>query len=90
MRRIWKYVIAKGESVSSFQMPKSAEVISVQIQNGQPVLWIIFDDFIETETREFVVYGTGHDIPDDFMYIGTFQEPPYVWHLFEIPWEKNA
>jgi hypothetical protein len=36
------------------------------------------------EQREFVIIGTGWDVPDNGIYHGTVQISPYVWHVYEI------
>jgi hypothetical protein len=40
----------------------------------------------ECEFRNFAIVGTGHDFPeaDDFTYINTIQDGPFVWHIFEL------
>ena len=38
------------------------------------------------EKRYFKSEGTGGEIKnaENLTYIATFQEPPFVWHLFEV------
>ncbi len=82
MKQIWKY---KVENV--IEIPKGAEILSVQIQNGQmfnACIWVKVNPENELEKRKFVVIGTGHSFDDTNMkYIGTYQDGPFVWHLFE-------
>ena len=80
--QIWKYPL--NSMVSDIQMPMEAKVLTVQIQNDQPHMWAQVNPQNEMETRHFTVVGTGHDFDDkDMKYIGTFQDIPMVWHLFE-------
>jgi hypothetical protein len=82
IKQIWKY---KVENV--IEMPKEAEILSVQIQNGQmfnTCIWVKVNPENELEKRQFEVIGTGHSFEDSNKeYIGTYQDGPFVWHLFE-------
>jgi hypothetical protein len=82
IKQIWKY---KVENV--IEMPKEAEILSVQIQNGQmfnACIWVKVNPENELEKRQFEVIGTGHSFEDSNKeYIGTYQDGPFVWHLFE-------
>jgi hypothetical protein len=53
-------------------------------------MWAIVDvdDGVLTEMRTFEIYGTGNPMDssagiDGLYYVATFQQPPYVWHVFE-------
>ena len=82
---IWKYEI-KG--MRSIEMPEGAEILTVQNQNNNIVLWILVNPNAEKETRIFEVYGTGHIIQQNNKfereYTGTCQIGEYVWHVFEL------
>ncbi len=85
-KSIWKFNFKINDDVQ-IEMPKGAEVLSVQNQNEQPALWAICDTEAEKETRKFSISGTGHPInTDGKKFIGTFQMSggALVWHLFEI------
>jgi len=83
---IWKYPMGM---VSTHEMPEGAEFLSVQIQGNEQGLEVAMAWFLvwNSETnmvpRKFRIFGTGHEIPMDYKYLGTFQSPPFVWHLFE-------
>ena len=84
-KQIWKYTISPKESLA---MPKGAEVLTVQTQNGDICLWALVDPQNKLEERYFEVYGTGHDIYCDMgierKYIGTVQlNNGLVFHVFE-------
>lgn len=85
MRTIYKYKLEPN--FGTLQMPKGAQVLTVQIQHGTPCLWAKVDPTQPTERRTFNVYGTGHEMPDDpcLVYVATFQVDggALVWHVFE-------
>ena len=86
MKTIWKYPMPLEDEIT-FDMPKGARVLSVQVQAGKPYIWAVVDPAREREQRFFSLRGTGH--PDngagDMRFIGTFQLAGggLVFHLFE-------
>ena len=77
---IYKYPVSIG---TFFHMiPKGAEVLCVQMQDRIPQIWVLVDPDAEEEKREFIVVGTGHRHTMLSRYVGTLQDPPFVWHLF--------
>lgn len=90
MKTIWKFNVKITDS-QEIEMPKGAEILTVQMLVSYINLWAIVDTDAEKETRTFHVYGAGNPIPEiDLLhqtrkYIGTVQQAEfYVWHVFEI------
>lgn len=81
MKQIWKFTV---ENV--IEMPKGAEILTVQIQDSfNTCIWALVDPEEETEKRVFEVVGTGHKFDNaNKKYIGTWQISMFVWHLFEV------
>ena len=87
-QRIWKYQleVTDGQNIS---MPKGAEILTVQVQDGSPCLWALVDPKAETEIRFIEIFGTGNPVLSDIgasrKYISTFQmlEGRLVLHAFE-------
>ena len=94
MKTIYKYEINAVDMVY-IDMPKCAKVLTLQIQNGTPMIWALVDNKNETEQRVFDIIGTGHSVPDlnGFRreYINTFQlhGGSLVFHLFELVKERQ-
>lgn len=92
-KTIWKFPLVGAKT--EIQMPKGAEILTVQTQYGNPVIWALVNPNAEKEARHFEIFGTGQDMPADMAiertYIGTFQVPEMgfvenkilVFHLFE-------
>ncbi len=84
---IWKYSVPfAGEF--TLDMPKGAEVLTLQLQEGEPVMWVAVDPDAEKEEIKFSLIGTGHAVDFELIqsnYIGTYQElgGKLVWHLFQ-------
>jgi hypothetical protein len=83
-RTIWKFPLSHG--VAEIQMPMDAEVACFAFQNGSPCIWAIVNLGVLNNTRRFEIFGTGHQLPDEdeCAYVGTTQDGPFVWHLFEL------
>lgn len=85
---IWKYAVRlDAPGAFHLQMPVGADVLTVQLQDGAPMLWAMVNPDARTIQRSFRVVGTGWD-NEDFTgcrYVGTWQKDSLVWHLFEEP-----
>lgn len=85
MKTIYKYKIPLGPNEYGrfvINMPSEATFLSVQ----QGYMWFLVDTKSPLADRQFVVYGTGHEIKDNpEIYLGTYLLPPWVWHLFFSP-----
>lgn len=87
VRQVWKFEIDPKKFI--VEMPKDAEVLTIQTQNEKPYVWALVNPDAHTELRQFEVYGTGHNIHYDMgaerKYINTFQLQggSLVFHLFE-------
>jgi hypothetical protein len=85
---IWKYEVYVNDYLQHLKIPKGATFLAVAMQDDQehPQVWWLVDPKEEKEIRSFRVVGTGHPTirqGRDF-HLGTFQQPPFVWHLFEV------
>lgn len=94
---IWKYSYMVDKSYCrtiEFEMPKGAQILSVQNQRGEICIWALVGVKAPKVTRRFLDIGTGHEVhPDDFLdtgrvrkYIGTVQffDGLLVRHFFDL------
>ena len=82
MRTVWKLQIPIFQS--HFSLPVGATVVAFQMQNGTPCLWADVETAAAPETRVFKIFGTGHQVPEGAIYVGTLQDGDLVWHCFEL------
>jgi hypothetical protein len=86
-KQIWKFAINPDNL--TLEMPKDAEILTVQTQNEKPCVLALVNPENDKELRYFEVYGTGHDIYCDMgierKYINSFQlfGGTMIFHLFE-------
>lgn len=62
-KQIWKFPINPNKVI--IEMPKDAEILTIQSQYEIPCIWALVDPDGEKELRHLEVYGTGHDIHYD-------------------------
>ncbi len=83
--RIFKYPLRVADEVT-IPLPAGAQVLTVQVQRGQPCLWAMVDLQVVAEPRSFYIIGTGHPMPQlASRYVGTFQliDGDLIFHVFE-------
>ena len=89
MKTIYKYPLhPQFDRINECAMPSDAQILTMQIQAGIPVVWALVNTESPTKKVRFLTWGTGWDMDDDSgEYVGTFQESGFVWHVFmkEVP-----
>lgn len=90
MRTIFKYPF-EIEDEFRLELPFGAKFLSAEIQQnggglGQPTMWAEVESDNTTSPRYFAIRGTGHalDFGRPAFFLATFQQGPFVWHLFEL------
>lgn len=76
MKTIYKYLV-------DAPLPSDIEILHIAEQNGKYYLWGLTDPRMQHPTFRLTVLGTGHPVDDNLVYVGTFHEGSYVWHLFK-------
>jgi len=88
VRTIWKYPLPfPPKDMFMLDIPRGARPIRVEVQQGQPCLWVFVPDTRAPKAaRNFAVIGTGHPAPEggDGYYVGSFHllGDTFVGHLF--------
>lgn len=70
--------------IITLDFPSDYKILSLQVQNEMPCLWLI-GDFVNTQKETIRVFPTG-GFSRGFRnrdYIGTIQLQGYVWHYFK-------
>lgn len=85
MKTIWKFPLT-AINYQTLEIPKDAEVLTIQAQNGEPCLWARVDSDAAIVKRSIAIHGTGHSLPDTKGdYLGTYQmaQSALIFHVFE-------
>lgn len=83
MRTIYKYPVPVDNCTHTHEMPTGSDIKFVS-QQGCPCIWAEVQTDAPKVRRRFRIFGTGHPIPDDFVYRGTALDVPFVWHVYEL------
>lgn len=84
MEKIFKYPVFLQDEFS-IDLPVGAQILSVQVQGGKPVLWALIDIDAPLKECTFFVVGTGNPVKNgEKQFVGTFQmyDGQLVFHLF--------
>lgn len=83
MRTIYKESLTVTRK-QFIEVHEDSKILTIQIQDGQPFVWMEVDTSKPIITLCFWLFGTGHGIPEDFKgwYVGTFQQADLVLHLY--------
>lgn len=83
MMTIYKYPFAI-EDRFVLRMPAGTRILHVETQGGTPCLWALVDTTHHEVGWVFRIYGTGHPIAEAGDHVATFQQGPFVWHMFLV------
>lgn len=86
MRTVWKYPLAAAMDAGGFHAPAPARLLHVGLDpTGAACVWVeVNDDNPVTEKRVLCVTGTGTRIPNETLYVGSFNDGGAVWHVWDV------
>ena len=88
-RTIWKFcargLIVRGLIVWEAKVPLGARFLHVGMQDDSLCAWAEVESEAPELNRRFSIVGTGQAPPPTAEYLGTVQQPPYVWHIYINP-----
>lgn len=89
MRSIWKFPLDAAEVA----MPEGAIIVHFAMGAargitapawGVPTVWALVDSDNPPEQRRFQTFGTGNPIPRGARHVGTYNDGPFIAHVFEM------
>ena len=83
-RTVHKYKLELTSEVQRWLMRETYKVVHVGLQNGFIHLWVEVDTDTYNAERRFQIFGTGHNIPDSAVHVGSVMVDPYVWHVYDV------
>lgn len=84
MRKVFKYPVPLRSAKFTLQLPRTFKFIRVGYQADQLFMWL---EVVEDSPKikiDFQVFGTGHDIPDGPVHLTTYDNGPFVLHLYQV------
>jgi hypothetical protein len=92
MEVIWKFPFNVNDEVI-LQVPKDAQLLSIQIQDGIPCLWAKVNPTMPKNPMKLGIYGTGHQhdaISGIFLATFQMQGGSLVFHAFLQSWLRES
>lgn len=87
---IYKYkLLIEDEQI--INLPIKSQILCVQVQRGQPCLWVKLNPTEKLAPRVIYTHGTGHEVGEQaYNYIGTYQlnDGMLVFHVFDGGYPK--
>ena len=83
MKTAWKFILQPKTTV---EIPDGAKILHIAQQREYLCMWALVDPEQPKVKRTFIVYGTGHDMPDDpgeFVGTALMDGGSLVFHVFE-------
>jgi hypothetical protein len=81
-RTIWKFPL-KITDKQVLRIPRVHELLDVQLQDGQPMLWAMVHPDSTVQGLAIYCYGTGNPGPSpEEVYVATIQLYGFVWHFY--------
>lgn len=87
--KIFKYPLQPApKQIVKIPGGSGADLLAVQVQGDVPCLWALCQPGAAPEGVEILMFGTGHQIPDDtaenIYHIDTIQSGSIEWHFFGV------
>ena len=82
MKAVWKFPF-DIEDTAWLDIQEGAEILHVEMQGVIPTVWALVDLDQPVVGRCLKIRGTGHEVEDGLRHLATFQQGPFVWHVFE-------
>lgn len=83
-KRCYKYPVNYKATKFSLMLPVGAQFLRVNWQGPDLFAWFLVSPDAMAIQRNFFLYGTGHDIPSGQKWVTTFDNGPFVMHMFEF------
>ena len=81
MKTVWKYPLTGPGTIVTAR--KDAIPLHVSYDpGGSTCVWLELDEAEDIATYEFIIVGTGHEVPEGAFYLGTIIQNIFVWHVY--------
>jgi hypothetical protein len=84
MRTIYKYPVQRNEQFFSMMVPKDFKFLRIAWQNERLFLWAEITKDSDPVEQKFALFGTGQDIKPGLTYLATYDDGPFVFHLYRF------
>lgn len=82
-RVVWKVQLNRGSGTTFLEIPRTAELLTLQVQHDYPTIWFVCSDTKNLAPRKFITVVTGETFEcENWSYVGTYQREDYVYHVW--------
>lgn len=82
MRRVYKYPVPRRSAKFPVLLPANFRFLRIGFQAEELFMWAeVLPDTVQV-VHNFIVVGTGHDIPIGAKYVTTYDDGPFVFHVY--------
>lgn len=81
-RKVFKYPLPRNRQKFEIALPPF-KFLRVGFQNENLFMWCEVEPERGVSTSKFSLYGTGQDISDNAVYLATYDDGPFVFHLYQ-------
>ncbi len=78
---VYKYEFPIEDSFELL-LPHRPIYLMVGLQGNTPCMWCKVNPDVPKKKYQFHVTGTGHPVNAHWEHVGSFQQTPFVWHLW--------
>ncbi|MEX3630598.1 MAG: hypothetical protein VB138_15350 [Burkholderia sp.] len=78
---IHKFLLRRAGQAVTINLPAGSLLMKIDVQDESPYAWVFLNKDASHDTpHDFLIVGTGREIPDGYWLFHTFFEGAYVWH----------
>ena len=83
MRTIYKYPLQLERKETVITATHGCKLLHVgQDPSGDNCVWVELDPSEQEFKFTLRIIGTGHKAPDDMVHCGSFNDGPFMWHVY--------
>lgn len=85
MRVIHKFAIRPfGSGPQTITVSPDAHAVRFAQQRNELCVWIDYDTAELSHKWVVQIFGTGNEIPEDAVHLGSYESGAYIWHLYAL------
>lgn len=85
MKTVYKYPVPRQLGCKfPLLLPLEFKFLRIGFQGEALFLWAEVNKDMKPVAHQFGLFGTGHDIPNNAVYLATYDDGPFVVHLYRL------